>query len=175
MSWSSRQWMSLWGPVWACSLWMGCEAYYGPEPWYIPNTWDMQDHSDLLGNFKIVPNGQMAADPCSWVVFLRCWPSEPKDSCWFRLPLNESADQRWTCPLHVRYPPDQWVRICRASLLFLRRMIWKTAWLRDEWALAEVWPEVLKWKIKRWNLSQECLTYTKTLCGLITDSNTMNC
>lgn len=26
---------------------------------------------------------------------------------------------------------------------FLRRMIWKTAWLRDEWALADVCPDVL--------------------------------
>lgn len=28
-------------------------------------------------------------------------------------------------------------------LSFLRRMIWNTAWLRDEWALAEVCPDVL--------------------------------
>lgn len=31
---------------------------------------------------------------------------------------------------------------------FLRRMIWNTAWLRDEWAFADVCPEVLEWKIE---------------------------
>lgn len=33
---------------------------------------------------------------------------------------------------------------------FLRRMIWKTAWLRDEWALADVCPDVLSGGWSRW-------------------------
>lgn len=45
---------------------------------------------------------------------------------------------------------------------FLRRIIWKTAWLRDEWAFAEVWPDVLekeRWMIKNNDVSILLLSY----------------
>lgn len=65
-----------------------------------------------------------------------------------RLLLISAPSRRvWRSALEVSAPLSFPARSIRENLpcilSFLRRIIWNTAWLRDEWALADVCPDVL--------------------------------
>ncbi len=66
-----------------------------------------------------------------------------------RLLLISAPSRRvWRSALDVSAPLSFPARSMRENFPCIfprrRRMIWNTAWLREEWAFAEVWPEVLK-------------------------------
>lgn len=66
-----------------------------------------------------------------------------------RLLLISAPSRRvWRSALDVSAPLSFPARSIRENFPCIfprrRRMIWKTAWLREEWALAAVWPDVLE-------------------------------
>lgn len=71
-----------------------------------------------------------------------------------RLLLISAPSRRvWRSALDVSAPLSFPARSIRENFPCIfprrRRMIWNTAWLREEWALADVWPEVLKGQRKQ--------------------------
>ena len=61
--------------------------------------------------------------------------------------ISAPSKRVWRSALDVSAPRSLPARSIRENLPCIlplrRRMIWNTAWLRDEWALADVWPDVL--------------------------------
>lgn len=82
-----------------------------------------------------------------------------------RLLLISAPSRRvWRSALDVSAPLSFPARSIRENLPcifpFILRMIWNTAWLRDEWALADVWPDVLGVRQRR--LEREQITSVNT-------------
>ena len=67
--------------------------------------------------------------------------------------MSAPSRRVWRSALDVSAPLSFPARSMRENLPcifpFLRRMIWNTAWLRDEWALADVCPDVLRAREQR--------------------------
>lgn len=107
-------------------------------------------------------------DRCRWrsygVTFKITWPGSsqvtPRTFRANRLLLISAPSRRvWRSALEVSAPLSFPARSIRENLpcilSFLRRIIWNTAWLRDEWALADVCPDVL-------DRTNECGVYFST-------------
>lgn len=136
MCMNSPQWKSPSGPGWVCWLWMECGPCYGPEPWYIPERWAQAGWNKLSFDFQCDP------DPLKHRLLLQTFSAS-------RLLLISAPSRRvWRSALEVSAPLSFPARSIRENLpcifSFLRRMIWNTAWLRDECALADVCPDVLE-------------------------------
>lgn len=159
------QWRSLSGPGWVYWLWMECGACYDREPWYTPETRRKGQECYGVKNrkhqfritvffvFSQTKKMKVAATHGiqTGLLPLFLFPQTFRAS---RLLLISAPSRRvWRSALDVSAPLSFPARSMRENLPcifpFLRRMIWKTAWLRDEWAFADVCPDVLWMRRKR--------------------------
>lgn len=130
-----HRWRSLSGPEWACWPWMVCGACYDREPWCTPDTrsiivWQTCGTINLCTNCK---SPVIATFKASRLLLISA-PS--RRVC--RSALEVSA------PLSL--PARSMSENFPCIFPFRRRMIWNTAWLRDECAFADVCPDVLRVK-----------------------------
>lgn len=104
----------------------------------------------LLRPRALIHSWNTETDVGEGVTFKRKWLSQVTLRTFRanRLLLISAPSRRvWRSALEVSAPLSFPARSIRENLpcilSFLRRIIWNTAWLRDEWALADVCPDVL--------------------------------
>lgn len=168
---NSPQWRSLSGPGWVYWLWMECGACYGQEPWYTPVTRKTEKYG-LLCILTVHKQVQKWAEDAANLPEknMAVWSQATAKRCkqtfrTRRLLLILAPSRRvWRSALDVSAPLSFPARSMRENLPcifpFRLMMIWNTAWLRDEWALADVWPDVLGVRQRR--LEGEQITSVKT-------------